>query len=196
MSKSKKGGQFERDISRQLSLWWSGGTDDNVFWRTSNSGGRATVRGKAGKKTANAEGDILASSPDGLPFLRTFCLELKRGYNGESRNTLQDMIDSLPNKGPCLYEKWVAQAEKARALAGAEHWLIIFRKDQRRACVFLREIALMACELRGYDFSPAARVVVDGAHYVLATLDNFLEVVDPRRIRDHVSRADSSQRAQ
>jgi len=42
-----KGGEFERDISRFLSRWWTYGERDDVFWRTSASGARATTRSLA-----------------------------------------------------------------------------------------------------------------------------------------------------
>jgi hypothetical protein len=32
---SKKGGKFERDMSRKLSLWWSYGNNDDLIWRSS-----------------------------------------------------------------------------------------------------------------------------------------------------------------
>ncbi|MBM3120244.1 MAG: hypothetical protein FJ006_12010, partial [Chloroflexi bacterium] len=60
---SSKGASFERDISRQLSLWWTHGERDDVFWRSSMSGGRATVRAKKGQKTAYQNGDITATDP-------------------------------------------------------------------------------------------------------------------------------------
>ena len=65
-NKSKdKGGNFERDICKALSLWYTYGEDDNIFWRTSGSGNRATVRTKKGQKTKYDYGDITFSNPDG-----------------------------------------------------------------------------------------------------------------------------------
>src|SRR5262245_2386383 len=50
-NRAAKGSKFERDLCRQLSLWWSDGKRDDVFWRASQSGGRAKFRGRRGLQT-------------------------------------------------------------------------------------------------------------------------------------------------
>ena len=47
MGKSQKGGAWEREFSKYLSLWITEGERDDVFWRSSQSGGRATQRAKS-----------------------------------------------------------------------------------------------------------------------------------------------------
>jgi hypothetical protein len=47
-----KGSSFEREIAKLLSLWWSEGMRDDVFYRSHASGGRFTMRRKSGKDTA------------------------------------------------------------------------------------------------------------------------------------------------
>src|ERR1700761_8442342 len=79
-----KGNNFEREICKKLSLWITKGSDDSIFWRSTNSGGRATSRSKIGKKTANSYGDIAALVPLGEEFLRVVNAELKTGYNSLS----------------------------------------------------------------------------------------------------------------
>lgn len=74
---ARKGSAFERSICTQLSEWVTDGKDDAVFWRTSGSGARATVRRRKGKETVNNEGDIRAESPDGAWLTDTFCFELQ-----------------------------------------------------------------------------------------------------------------------
>jgi hypothetical protein len=72
---NEKGSGFERDEARFLSLWWTEGERDDVFWRN---------RVKVTSKTPNAErqlGDICVAHTIGLPFIETFNVELKSGYS-------------------------------------------------------------------------------------------------------------------
>lgn len=123
-----KGGQFERDICRELSLWWSHGKQDDVFWRTSTSGGRATTRAKKGKKTFGAHGDIQAVRPEGRVLLDRITLELKRGYN---RFTPYDVVDA--KKAPWV--EFVNQVCRDAQRAGTPYWMLIHRRDKRCAVV-------------------------------------------------------------
>lgn len=131
-----KGSAFEREICKRLSLWWTQDLPeprDDIFWRSSNSGGRATVRGKRGKKTANQYGDIAATDPIGLPLLQFVTIELKRGYN---RDTIFDCVDSCNWAKATQYEKWIQKIERDRAAAGATSWLLIHKRDRREAMVY------------------------------------------------------------
>lgn len=72
-----KGASFEREICRQLSLWISNETQEDVFWRSAMSGGRSTVAHAKGKRLANQAGDITAIHPIGQPMIDRFILECK-----------------------------------------------------------------------------------------------------------------------
>jgi hypothetical protein len=74
---SPKGGAFERDVCRRLSLWVSGGTSTDIFWRSAMSGGRATVQLKSGKVNVRQSGDICAIDPLGYPFVEAYFTEVK-----------------------------------------------------------------------------------------------------------------------
>lgn len=123
-----KGGEFERAKCKELSLWWSEGERDDVFWRTSGSGARATVRAKRGKTTFGQSGDIAATHPDGLPFLGVFNMELKRGYNKDSPLTL---IDRKPHQGLSPWELWLWRCIEEAGRSGTLGWMIIQRRDQK-----------------------------------------------------------------
>ena len=125
-----KGSEFERWFCRQLSLWWTGGKSDSTFWRTSNSGGRATVRGKKGKRTKNHYGDVMAVEPEGQPFIDAVTVELKRGYN---RVTIQDLLDKPKGAAKQEWEKWIKQAQKSAKDAGSESWLLVVKRDRRES---------------------------------------------------------------
>ena len=63
-----KGARFERRICKELSLWVSNEEREDCFWRSSMSGGRATLHIKRGRKTAISAqaGDITAIHKKGM----------------------------------------------------------------------------------------------------------------------------------
>jgi hypothetical protein len=70
----RKGGQFERDVCRAISLFWSDGAYDDLCWRSSGSGNKGTVT-----KTKNKSywGDLVGTSPLIESLFKVFCFELK-----------------------------------------------------------------------------------------------------------------------
>jgi hypothetical protein len=132
--RSLKGGVFERDICRELSLWWTRGGRDDVFWRTSGSGARATTRAKRGKRTFGHYGDVLASDPIGQPLIDLLTIELKKGYN---KHSPYDALDKPDTHGPRPWEKWVAKARDDSGRAGSFGWMLIWKRDRRKPIVFI-----------------------------------------------------------
>lgn len=73
-----KGSNFERTICKQLSLWVTKAELMDCFWRSSMSGGRATVKLKrTGKRDRAQSGDIVAITPEGAPLVEIFTIECK-----------------------------------------------------------------------------------------------------------------------
>lgn len=130
-----KGSQFERDICRTLSNWWSKGENDNLFWRTSNSGGRMTTLAKQGKAGKFHHGDICAIDPSGQALIDFCTIECKKGY---SRASIMDLVDR-PIRGAKEpeYSKWIFQARREAESAGAYGWTLIHKKDRREALMFM-----------------------------------------------------------
>ncbi len=127
MATRGKGSTFERWFCKRLSLWWTDGKRDDVFWRTAGSGGRATNRHRTGLSTAGGYGDIMAVDVVGQQFLDVFTLELKRGY---STAHVMDLVD----KGKAPITKWegfvqqaIASAKQAKSLS----WMIVSQRDRR-----------------------------------------------------------------
>lgn len=77
MSKSGKGGTFERDICKFLSKWIQGTEKPYIFWRGRGSGGVFTQDISSGEDFA---GDIYLVRPDGKFLTDTFSIECKNGY--------------------------------------------------------------------------------------------------------------------
>lgn len=175
-----KGSQFERDICRKLSLWWTDGARDDIFWRTSQSGGRATTRAKAGKalQAKGAYGDIAAIDPVGEPLIAAVSIEVKRGYN---RFSLQDLMDGTQAEEKYGLASFLDQARRDAAASNRE-WLLIWKRDRRTALIFYTRAVLNKLESLGlawgqfpadvrvctlWDFATQQEVVV-------APLDAFL----------------------
>src|SRR6185312_11925602 len=128
---------FERLLCKRISLWWTQDEkepDDFIFWRTSNSGGRATTRAKTGKRADKHCGDIVAVDPKGEDLLKVISFELKRGYN---KATVHDLLDKPTRAKQSIYAQWFEKAERDRKRAGALYWCLIHMRDRREAMVFM-----------------------------------------------------------
>jgi hypothetical protein len=105
---SVKGGDFERRICKELSLWMSDGREKNVFWRTAGSGSRATGASKKGEQNRTQAGDVSAVHPAGAWLIDHFVLELKHVKN------LQ-LFQSVTTQNGELYKFWDKLGRQARA---------------------------------------------------------------------------------
>jgi len=124
--KSSKGAEFERKISKQLSLWWSNGERDDIFWRSQQSGGRATIRRKKELTTANQEGDLTAMHPMGQPLIDLISIELKCGY---PEFTIEGILNRTRLTKPIL-RLFIEQCEKEIS-KGRPYWWLIVRQHLR-----------------------------------------------------------------
>jgi hypothetical protein len=127
-----KGASFERMLSVQLSLWWSEGKEDSWFWRSSQSGGRATQRAKQGKATKNAAGDLAAQCAEAQKLLDICCIEAKRGYS-------KVCIADIWEKDSGGFHDFIEQARKSASLAGARFSLVIHKRDRREPVVYIED---------------------------------------------------------
>lgn len=124
MTNSKvKGGEFERKICKDLSLWLSNGKYKDVLWRSAMSGGRATVAFKKGERQ-QAVGDVCAIRPEGMKFCSLFYLELKHLKDAG----IEHLFFSLGSAGQLvgIWNKAVKEAEKHE-----RYPLLIVRQNQR-----------------------------------------------------------------
>jgi len=176
MARSAKGSQYERDTCKQLSLWWTGDKDVEVFWRCSQSGGRATTRAKQGKKTPNSYGDVSYLDAIGKPFIDKVLLELKRGYTNSI--SILDFLDK--NKGQPILLKWWDKAEKERLLAKRKYTLIIFRRDHHKSCVLMRSTLFGKMQdMFGVFTNDLLTVQHKKLKFVVVELDKFLDWCHP-----------------
>jgi hypothetical protein len=127
----RKGGANERRMATKLSYWWTNGQRDDIFWRT-DSGSRGTTRGRKGKSTANAQGDIVALDALGIPFVDFWTVECKKGYS--DKLDLLAMIDSRARHHEII-TFWEQVQEAAKAANNAP--MVIIQRDRRKDVVVI-----------------------------------------------------------
>lgn len=172
-----KGADFERSISKRLSLWWTRGERDDVFWRTSNSGGRATARRNSGKKTKNQEGDICAIDPAGQSLVDLVSIELKKGYNSWN---IKEFLDS-DSKEPTLL-KFFKQAQRESESKESKCWWLILRQDRRKILSvishdFYKMLVRAGCRLSELDAIMLKDSRFGVCHFF--DFDEFLKILQP-----------------
>lgn len=128
VNSKQKGNKFEIELSEKLSLWWSGGLHDDWFFRSSNSGGRATERAKAGKRTLNSAGDLQAQCHEAQKLLDLVCFEGKKGYNDIS-------VADLWEKPKGGFHDFVDQVIASASLSGSPGWAVVHKRDRRNAVI-------------------------------------------------------------
>lgn len=167
---SNKGSAFERKVCKELSLWWTEDKRDDVFWRTSQSGGRATTRRKKSQKTAYSYGDVTFIDPIGKPFIDNCLLELKCGYTNEIE--VLDFIDKTKGKPQLL--KWWEKAEKENKIAKREYILIIFKRNFHKPCVFISQqlLSKMISYFGGFD--NVIKINMNDRRFTIILFDEFL----------------------
>jgi hypothetical protein len=112
-----KGSKFEREVCSKLSLWITKGEHKDALWRSSMSGGRATVHVKKGGTNRQA-GDICAVAPEGHVLTDKFYIECKHyksldlgnfflGRNGRLRKFWYKTVAQATkhNRNPMLIAK-------------------------------------------------------------------------------------------
>lgn len=124
-NQKSKGNTFEREMAKILSLWWSDGKSDDLCWRSSSSGGRATQRAAKGKTTKGAAADLTPVGDEMIPFFDCFIVELKKGYNTDS---IQDLID----KTKSVYSEWIDKCISECSEQGIPFFIIMHKRDRRK----------------------------------------------------------------
>lgn len=183
MSKSAKGGRFEREVAVKLSLWWTNGERDDVFWRVGGSGGRAKTRGRKGKDTSGQHGDLCATDETGVPLTQLLTIELKKGYN---RSTIADMMDIRQLSAIQMWEKWVLQVSESAKQAKSFSWLLIHKRDRREPVVFFQNKLFTA--MKKPTITPHMKVrtaLISGIQTIhCVPLDEFLYALDPVTVKE------------
>lgn len=177
MANSKqKGSEWERKFCKELSLWWTDQKKDDVFWRTSQSGGRATSRHREGKRTEGQYGDITYTQPEGKPLIDLFCFELKKGYP----SSLFDLFESQSKQ----WTDWIKKAMKGNEQAGSLLPAIVSKRDYRNTIVtFVNDrplytnVFIKSLKMNLPFSTPTNEIVVKGIPHLFSIhMEDFLSV--------------------
>ena len=177
-----KGSSFERELCKQLSLWWSYGSTNDIFWRTAGSGAMAKNRSKKGGQAFGQYGDVQATNPTGQKLIDICSIEIKRGYN---KDCFAHILDKKYHTAQQAYEKFIQQATEDASNANARTWLLIAKRDRRQALVFMPNKFRKALSEQGSTISTSFPVFYfsmknekDKIQKVFGTtLDKFLTTV-------------------
>lgn len=164
-----------------LSLWWSEGARDDLCWRSSNSGGRATSRNKQGKSTAASYGDICPIDDSMIPFWKVFTTELKSGYTDDLN--LFDILDKP--SGLSLFDKFWKKLELDCEAAKKAGWggepLLIFKRNRREILVALWNGWLFSSLTNHYGMPTFT--TIRGGNRIICTFKDFLNWISPEYFR-------------
>lgn len=172
---SVKGAAYEREVAVQLSLWLSGGAEDDWLWRSAGSGGRATRRAKRGGSGEWDEvGDLRACSPEGLQFTRLVAVECKCHKDF-------DLLSPVDGRSASPLAVFWALISGQAATSGRVP-MLIFRRNRGRSCV-----ALASAFVQGRDMVPVfarlslanIQVSAEGFRVCIWPLKEFLAEVTP-----------------
>lgn len=194
---ANKGGPYERTVCRRLTLWWLGDPEaDVLWWRTSQSGGRATFRSRKGKKTGKAHvGDITAIEPEGRFWSDLVTTEIKRGYREATLSQVLDLPFSIKGQQPL--HAFLDQTLSAQERAGTPFWALIHRRDRCEALIYFdsdlyselvdsgclgqpRPVPFLRCEL---NIKRIGHEKPQRIQFAVMQLEDFLDEVQPSDIR-------------
>lgn len=167
-------------------MWWTRNKRDDVFWRTSGSGARATTRRKAGKSTFGQCGDVQAvDQAVGQPLIDLLSIEIKRGYNAA---IIHSLLDKAEHAAVQPFERFIVQAELDMEHSTSLYWFLITKRDQR--CPLVSMPLALAKQLRSLTANTDTKALTvfrahSGRKYRVftTTLHEFFEFVSPRTIR-------------
>ena len=186
MPRAKKGSQFERETCKRLSKWWTNGKRDDVYWRSSQSGGRATQRAKRGVRTYGSYGDVAAVDPIGEPLLKLFTIELKRG---STYGTPGDLLDFKSDNKRHRWMKCLLQTIRSSVEAGSHGWMMVSKRDFRRAMVYMdldsaRQLSQVVSFLNKPNVAKFCLKCSDmQIRFIAMPLESFLARVSPEQVK-------------
>jgi hypothetical protein len=165
----QKGASFEREVCVLLSKWISSGQQEDIFWRSAMSGGRATVAHKSGKRLASQAGDISCIDPKGQHFMSHFAVECKHYADLDYRGI-------LTGKGKLLSFWYEIKTQAGRY---SKYPFLVARQNRMPAYV-----ALGKKGLRRLGLSDAHTVLISIQYDLyLIELEKFLAVCPPYHLR-------------
>jgi len=185
-----KGAGFEREFCKELSLWWTEGRRNDIFWRTAGSGARATARFKKGQRTADSYGDVKAEHEIGKPLTNYCVFSLKRGYTGKKQNmklrwaNILDIIDTPDRiKTKPAIVQWWDEIEWTLGKAFREHAFLVFKRDRKEKLISMAPSTFNYLErLNSYYNGPTVLVSTKAVCIITMPLESFFNWCQPESL--------------
>ena len=125
MNSKSIGNNYERELSKKLSLWFTEGKSDDVCWRDLGSGNRSTIRKKQGKESIR-DGDIVPTDLIYKPFFDKFHIDAK------SLGSVHLMLINPNNmKSSQLLNEWIKVCEDAKKFSKIPLMFVKARNDRK-----------------------------------------------------------------
>lgn len=171
---SAKGAEWERAVCQSMSIWISGGTREDLFWRAAMSGGRATLASRSGRANKfSSVGDITAVDKLGIPFLEKFSIECK--FYKDLR--MAHPIFGHHGEREVIWDKPLAEAEDK-----GKHVIVAAKQNRQRPIALISHAGVVALKKGvrpGVSFKPRA-VLVEWGCQVFDLTD--LWMLDPKKV--------------
>lgn len=175
--KSKqKGAGFERQIAKTLSLWLSHGDRDDLLWRSSLSGGRATLQVQSGNTVGNQSGDLSPIGAEAMDFSQYFTVECKHYKD----IFLTDIVYGL-RKGDGIGKFW--EQAKNDADQAEKFPLLIAKQNFGKEIIAMPQHIMLQVQ-KDKNFYPAHADILPAS---IVKLEDFLENVTPEELIEIVS---------
>lgn len=171
MAKSSKGGDWEREFSKYLTVWLTGSPKPYHFWRAPSSGSMLTLG-----NTDDMSGDIVYIKPEGKFLLDVFSIELKNGYPQSNfhkfiKGAKKDEITAFWNQ--CCRDAFKANKDP----------MLVYKKKGCPALVGISESMLNSLlQLKSLKFI-SINTIIDPVVYFF-DMDEFFEMIKPDDIRN------------
>lgn len=169
-----KGAAAEREVAKLLSLWWTNGEDDSVFYLTAGSGARQTSRRKCGMDTHNSAGDLGYLDISGKPLIDKVLFEIKRGYN--NRLDVLSVVDAKVTAKPNILLQWLEKAEQEKEDNQRNHVFLIMRRDYKEYVIVI-PIALSEKIEKVKKVHTSRRLTLLDT-YMIIPLEDFFKWID------------------
>lgn len=173
-----KGGDFEREVSKALTVWLTGKPKPYKYWRMPGSGGLATIH----EENVDLSGDIRALAPDAEFLTDHFSIECKNGY---PKTSFWQHFKNIKNFN--IREFWIQCIDDAKK--GDKSGMLIYRKKGQKYIVGIEvkeanKLRRMNLEL----FELPAITMTWECDYLppveFFSFENFFKIITPKNIKE------------
>lgn len=161
----RKGGDYEREICKKLSLWISEGQREDIFWRSAMSGGRATVQYKKGVNNKSQVCDISAIDPLGNFLIDKTIIECKT-YRCLH---IDSFIFNYSLKTNNAYNFWIELSNKAKEVNKIP--ILICKQNNSKSLIILPHYLASKFSLNSLAIIKKHDISIE-----IFLLDNFLGI--------------------